>query len=265
MKRDVKDIRRSIAERKKKRGVGGERKSTSTSTTQAVSYVQEEEKYGYFPFSENDRGSNANAQFLTAFLFKSVIAGVLFFSVAILYRLDAAFLETPQQWVDQAVTEEFQFAAVNQWYMDKFGEPLAFLPQSPGEDEVVPTAAGELALPVSGSIRESFQTNGQGVVIETSSQEDILASGSGMVEFAGKKEDTGNTVIIQHADGSKSHYGYLSEINVNQYQQVSAGNVIGKTAPAENGTAEKVYFAIQKGGQFVDPIEVIQVHDEADQ
>lgn len=262
MKRDVKDIRRSIADRKKKRGVGGEKKSTSTPI---VPSVQEEEKHGYFPFSESDRGSNANAQFLTAFLFKSVIAGVLFFSVAILYRLDVGYLDRPKEWVDQAVTEEFQFAAVNQWYMEKFGEPLAFLPQSPGEEDAVPTAAGELALPVSGSIRESFQTNGQGVVIETSSQEEIHASGSGMVEFAGKKEDTGNTVIIQHADGSKSHYGYLSEVNVNQYQRVTAGSVIGKTAPSENGTAETVYFAIQKGDQFVDPIEVIQVHDEADQ
>ncbi len=255
MKRNVRDIRKSIAQRKKEREIKGKR-AVST----PVSYVQEEEKYGYLPFSQGEDRQSANAQLLSAFVFKAILAAVLFFSVAILYRMDASFLQKPKSWVTDAVTEEFQFAAVNQWYQENFGEPLAFLPQTPGSNDVQPVTA-QHALPVNGTISESFQKNGQGIVIETSQEEQVKASKGGTVIEAGNKKDTGKTVVIQHADGSKTHYGFLNEIDVNVYEHVNTGKIVGTTTPSSNGD-QHLYFAIQKGDDYIDPIQVIQVNDQ---
>jgi len=255
MKRDVRDIRKSIAQRKKDRELKG-KKSVST----PVSYVQEEEKYGYLPFTQGEERQSANAQLLSAFVYKVIVAAILFFSVAILYRMEASFLQKPKEWVSGAVTEEFQFASVNKWYQDNFGEPLAFLPQVPSSNDVQPVSA-QHALPVNGTIRESFQKNGQGVVIETPQQQEVKASNGGMVIKALNKSDTGKTVVIQHADGSKTYYGFLDEINVNAYEHVNNGATVGTTTPTSNGE-QRFYFAIQKGDDFIDPFQVIQVHDQ---
>lgn len=259
MNRDVKEIRKSIAQRKKGKELTGSKTRVASSP---ASYVQEEEKHGYLPFiSSTEERPNTNAQLVSAFVFKSIVAAVLFFSVAILFRLDAVFLQSPKEWVSDAVTEEFQFASVNQWYQEKFGDPLAFLPQAPNSEEAIPASA-QLALPVNGTIRESFQKNGQGILIETPQEENVHASGKGYVIFAGQKDKTGKTVIIQHADGSKSYYGFLANLNVNQYEYVGIGKVIGTTTPTKAGDDQQVYFAIEKKDQFVDPIQVIQVNDQ---
>lgn len=256
MKRDVRDIRKSIAQRKKERELNG-KKSVST----PVSYVQEEEKYGYLPFTQGEHRQSANAQLVSAFVFKAIVAAVLFFSVAILYRMDASILQKPKSWVTGALTEEFQFASVNRWYQEKFGEPLAFLPQSPANNEVEPASA-QHALPVNGTISESFQKNGNGIMIETQQEQEVKASNGGSVIFAGNSNDTGKTVIIQHADGSKSYYGYLKDISVNLYEHVNSGKAIGTTTPSSNGEQQHLYFAIQKGDDYIDPIQVIQVHEQ---
>lgn len=259
MNREVREIRKSIAQRKKEKEVAGNRTRPSTSP---ISYVQEEEKFGYLPFSSPSEGKpGANTELVTAFVFKSIVAAVLFFSVAILFRMDATFLQKPKDFITHAVTEEFQFAAVNQWYKQKFGEPLAFLPQTPGSTDAVPVTS-QFALPVTGKIHESFQKNGQGILIETIQETNVHASDQGSVMFAGNKKETGKTVVIQHADGSKSYYGFLKTINVNAYEHVEHGKVIGTTAPVTNGNDQHFYFAIEKGNQFVDPIQVIQVNDQ---
>ncbi|MFC0522461.1 peptidoglycan DD-metalloendopeptidase family protein [Pontibacillus salicampi] len=263
MKKDVRDIRKSIAQRKKQREVSGEHQRT---TTTAVSPVQDEEKFGYMPFSSSEVKGTLGENYFTAFLLRSIVAAVLFFIVAIVYQMDSQVLEKPKSVVQKAVTEEFQFASVNQWYQEKFGEPFAFLPTFPKATEqnsqTVATTGEDYALPVNGSIQESFQTNGQGILLATSQEAQVKASRDGTVLFAGNKEDTGKTIIIQHADGTKSYYGNLSKIDVEQYEQVSNGNAIGIMTPTTEGERAALYFAIQKGNQFIDPIQVIEVHDQ---
>ena len=75
--------------------------------------------------------------------------------------------------------------------------------------------------------------------------------------FAGTKEDNGKMVIVQHADGSESWYGELSEIFVKVYDQVEAGQALGivKSTGAETG---EFYFALKKDERFIDPVQVIK-------
>ncbi|KGP73890.1 M23 family metallopeptidase [Pontibacillus yanchengensis] len=260
MNKDARDIRKSIAQRKKQRELGGDR---NRSTSVPISNVQEEEKHGYLPFFSGDEKQSATSQIFSAFVFKAIIAAILFFSVAIVYRVDSQLFETPKQWVNQAITQEFQFASVNKWYQEKFGEPFAFLPQNPPDNGgTQPAMTEQFALPVNGTISESFQKNGQGIVISTDDAAQVHASDGGTVEFVGKKADTQNTVIIQHADGSKSYYGFLESMDVTQYEQVTHGQVIGTTSSTTEGQGQSFYFAIQQGNQFVDPIKVIQVDEQ---
>ncbi|KGX89011.1 M23 family metallopeptidase [Pontibacillus litoralis] len=253
MKKDVRHIRKSIAQRKKQRSVKGERQHANSTVT----YVQEEEKHGYLPFSSSTEEEKlGSGQYMTTFVFKSLLSAILFFAVAIMYQWDMESFEKPRAFVHHAVTEEFPFASVNKWYEESFGEPFAFLPQH--IEENVPVITEEYALPVSGSIQQSFQENGQGIQIVTEQQQEVRATDEGIVLFAGKKKNTGNTVIIQHADGAKSYYGMLHNIDVTQYEQVPNQQVIG-TTQAEAG--EPFFFAIQQGEKYVDPIQVIQVDE----
>jgi stage IV sporulation protein FA len=179
----------------------------------------------------------------------------LFFGVAILYRVDLNVMDKPKQWTASALTEEFPFATVNQWYQEKFGYPLALTPK-PGNQE----ASEANALPVNGTVSESFQSNGQGIMITTDEKAKVSSMKGGTVIFAGNDPETKKTVIIQHADRSKSIYGHLSSIQVHQYQFVGDNEVIGGFVPSREN-AQNVYFAIQKNNKFLDPIQVMKVDE----
>lgn len=87
----------------------------------------------------------------------------------------------------------------------------------------------------------------------------VAALSEGVVIFAGKKQDTDKTVIIQHADGSTSTYGFLSSIDVHLYQVVNSKQRLGEFTPTTDN--EMVYFAIEKDNEFVDPVQVIEVDE----
>ncbi|KGX93486.1 stage IV sporulation protein FA [Pontibacillus halophilus JSM 076056 = DSM 19796] len=263
MKRDIRDVRKSIAKRKQVRGLNG-KEEQKTIHPSHVSYLQEEERHGYMPFTtgEPDPTRAKDGKLVSTLLVQSVCAAVLFLGVATLFRSDVEFLEKPKLWAERTLTEDFQFATVNSWYEDKFGEPLTFLPNDQAQAPLPAQSSDTYALPVAGTITETFEMNGQGIVIETTQEEDIYATDEGVVTFAGKTETTDNTVIIQHADKSQSYYGYLSSINVHQYENVDQSTPIGKTTAGENGEQQHVYFAIKKGDQFIDPVKVMQVDEQ---
>ncbi|MEQ6389626.1 M23 family metallopeptidase [Bacillaceae bacterium S4-13-58] len=255
MKRDVKLIRKSIeARRKKKYGL------KKHSPSKLPPLVQEEERYGLYPFSPSIEDSKNTSPTPVPFLFKLVLSGILFFSVAILLQLDDRFAG-PQKWVEYQLSEEFQFAAVNSWYKDTFGEPLAFLPiYDEQESEENKDNSQILAMPVTGTIGQTFQVNGEGILIQTNEKSFVKAMEEGTVVFAGNREDTGKTVIIQHSDNTKSYYGQLSSILVEQYQGINKNDAVGEVIPQE-GKTHSFYFAIEKNKKFIDPLEVMKVDD----
>ncbi|MDG2658661.1 stage IV sporulation protein SpoIVFA, partial [Vibrio parahaemolyticus] len=79
----------------------------------------------------------------------------------------------------------------------------------------------------------------------------------GLVVFAGKKEELGNTVQIQHADGTESWYANLNDMSVKLYDYVSKKQKIGTVSNDTNDKNGKFYFAIKKDEKFIDPIQVI--------
>ena len=110
----------------------------------------------------------------------------------------------------------------------------------------------------SARVLTNFSTDGRGVLIETKYDEAVEAMSGGRVVFAGKKNDLGNTVIIQHSDMTESWYGNLETIDVSQYEEVKTGKKVGTVSNKENGRSGEFYFAIKQGKKFIDPIQVIK-------
>ncbi|UFT97917.1 M23 family metallopeptidase [Radiobacillus kanasensis] len=255
MRRDISEIRKDIAKRKRERTLS----TTTYSSAKAFipSVPQEEEKHGYLPFGDDSASAKGlNDKFVASFMIKTILAAVLFFGIAILYRVDLQWSDQPKQWASNALTEEFPFARVNQWYQERFGTPLAIS----GSQTTSGQASDQLALPVNGTVSQSFQTTGQGILITTDEESKVLAMKAGTVIFAGNDRQTNKTVILQHADGSNSIYGNLTSIDVHQYQSVQGKQEIGKFNPASS-EAKEVYFAVEKENKFVDPVKVMQVDE----
>lgn len=253
MNKGVKKVRQSIEQRKKTRGLTGKEDSKKQLIPP---FPQEEEKHGYFPsFSDTAFESNTDNKFPYQFMLKGVLSVMLFFGVALLGQTDAEFLQKPKEWTSNALTEEFPFAKVNVWYQETFGSPLALTPQN----TQVTGSTSQMGLPVSGDVTETFQVNGTGIMIAPQETADVSALRDGVVIFAGNDQETNNTVVVQHADGSKSTYGYLSAVDVHLYQFVASDQRIGQFTPTTE--SETVYFAIEQENDYIDPVQVIQVDD----
>ncbi|WP_026771116.1 MULTISPECIES: M23 family metallopeptidase [Sediminibacillus] len=254
MKKDVRQIRKNIAKRKREHPL-----NQSLPDKQAVTpFPQEEEKHGYLPFtpSQGTSPGTRKESFAASLMLKGILAGVLFFGVSMIHQLEASWSERPKQWTTEAFTEEFPFASVNAWYQSKFGNPLAMVPDQE-ETEELPAV-----LPVNGTVSQSFQSTGEAIRIAADEKSEVVAVKDGTVIFAGNKPDTGKTVIVQHADRSKSIYGYLTNIDVYQYQFIGDNHVIGQFDPVK-GEKQDIYFAIQKNNQFLDPVQVMQVDEQS--
>ncbi|MFD1018902.1 peptidoglycan DD-metalloendopeptidase family protein [Thalassobacillus hwangdonensis] len=256
MRRDIDRIRKNINDRKR------DKKSFSSSSSGKYNnrmpfQLQEEEKHGYSPFSTDTLGQARRSpeNRLNLLLLRVIIAACLFFVVAILSQTEVTWLEKPKGWVVDKMEEDFPFAAATAWYKERFGEPLELVRR----DETTPGQPA--ALPVNGTVSENFQSHGKGVVMTADEPADIVAMDSGTVVFAGKDSQTDQTIILQHADGSKSVYGYLSSIDVHLYESVAANATIGKISP-EQGSTSTFFFAIEKDDRFIDPIQVIQVDEQ---
>lgn len=253
MNKDIEQVRKDIAKRK-------QQKLPSVKSTKNLSdhTLQDEEKHGYMPtdYPTGDKQGNM-PNFFSSFVFKTIIAASIFFLLALVNQIDNKLLLKPKEWTTTALTEEFPFATVNQWYQSKFGSPLAFTNQS-----TIETASTTSVLPVNGTISQSFQVNGEGIWITAEDTSDVLAMEQGTVIFAGNDQETNKTIIIQHPDKSESTYGNLSDITVNQYQFVNANQIIGEFVPSDTN-ASKLYFAIEKENQYLDPVKVMQVDENS--
>lgn len=190
------------------------------------------------------------------FFFKILAALVLFLAVGIMFKHPSEKLENGRDFVTKVMGTELQFAAISSWYENAFGKPIAFLPASP-EAVVEEDTSNQYALPASGKIAESFESNGEGIILETGKGSKVEAMGEGLVIFAGVKEGLGKTVIIGHADKSESWYGQLESVNVGLYEFVKKGKELGTVMTSEDGSKGMFYLAIKKDEAFIDPKQVI--------
>lgn len=188
------------------------------------------------------------------FFFKILAASVLFLVVAVIFKHPAEQLDMTRNYVTKTMNQEFQFASISSWYENTFGKPIAFLPP---KEKTTKTVDGSYALPASGKITQTFETNGEGIIVESSKGSKVEAINAGVVIFAGTKEGIGKTIIIQHDNHSESWYGQLASFNVALYGSVKKGEQIGQMTRSEDGAKGTFYLAIKENDKFVDPKKVI--------
>jgi stage IV sporulation protein FA len=250
------DVRKRMMKRKKER-------ERMDKMNQGRMFYSEEERHGFDRIPSYDVGPGEGNHPLfkkEVFLFKILASACLVLIVAILFRSPSEKAETFQTYVKHTMEQEFQFAAVSDWYQEQFGKPLALLPaKDTGEENKQEiTEENEYALPASGRILEDFGDNGQRITIETGKGAGVEAMNEGLVHFVGMKDGFGKTVIVQHADKSETWYGNLDGIDVNLYEYISKGTKVGTAMDSTDGTKGSFYFAIKKGDDFIDPVQVIK-------
>ncbi|RSK28010.1 M23 family metallopeptidase [Bacillus sp. HMF5848] len=247
MSKSVEEIKKRIADRNK------ERKSMLHSRH---FIMDDDEKHGQPMVFSSDHQKNRGEHPLfnrEMFVLKTFIAVCLVLLVAILYRDSSPRLDQVRNYVSATMEKEFNFATVTAWYENQFGNaPLALLPTN----TTVDNEPARYAIPAAGRVLVDFEKDGQGVMIETALNADVETIDEGTVIFAGNKDELGNTVIVQHADGSETWYGHLKSIDVPIYQFVRSGTKVGTSIEDPNGMGQ-FYFAFKQGDQFIDPIKVI--------
>ncbi|MFC7393195.1 peptidoglycan DD-metalloendopeptidase family protein [Scopulibacillus cellulosilyticus] len=196
------------------------------------------------------------------FIVKCLISGCLVLATGIVYKQADSRLNVVKSGVSKAMNDEFKFAKVSGWYEDTFGKPLALLPfldQSPDKNNKE-NKSNKMAYaePVSGQVTRKFSAANKGVLVKTSANSQVKAVKDGFVVYVGKKAKTGETVIIQHKDGSESWYGKLDNVDVKTYDFVKKGQKVGKVSNGDHNQKGTFYFALKEGNQFVDPIQVIK-------
>ncbi len=99
-----------------------------------------------------------------------------------------------------------------------------------------------------------YSPSHQGIDITASLNMSVLASGAGVVVFAGWSQyGYGNVIQIDHGDGYSTVYAHLNGFNVTQCQEVQTGQVIGFAGTTGNSTGVHLHFEVRMGGASVDP------------
>lgn len=233
MRRDINQVRQALAKRKTEKLKAIKSRSMSRPIKSATSKIQTKDKQ--------------SEQKTPVFVKQLIASGFIFLAVLFINQ----FITPASQWVTNQLREDFPFASVHVWYQEQFGSPLGFFI----ENEPVPVS-NQVAVPVSGIVNSAYDLKGQGVMIEASDQPEVYAIDQGTVLFAGNDRKTNKTVVIQHPDRTKSTYGFLAEINVRPYQFIQANQEIGVSS-----SETPVYFSLQKGSVYLDPVEVISIDE----
>jgi murein DD-endopeptidase MepM/ murein hydrolase activator NlpD len=82
---------------------------------------------------------------------------------------------------------------------------------------------------------------------------DVRATAPGVVVFAGKNGDYGNTVEVDHGYGMRTRYGHLSKILAPLGSRVDTGTVVGKLGSTGRSTGPHVHYEVWYGDSVRDP------------
>ncbi len=197
----------------------------------------------------------------------TAIATCLFVTVA---SPQSAMASTPENTVTAVMdTQEYVAPEGVAISVDRDDFSVARAPQA-GRGVVgaagVPAQGTSVVRPVAGTIPAAggfggrwvqgcgaCSTNHQGLDFAAPTGTTVVAAMPGTVLSAGVFGGYGNQILLQHADGTQTRYGHLSQIGVRVGQVVAAGERIGAVGSTGVSTGSHLHFEVIVGGVPRDP------------
>ena len=87
----------------------------------------------------------------------------------------------------------------------------------------------------------------------------VVASGDGVVVFAGRRGGYGNLIEIDHGNGIITRYAHLRRMIAKKGAAVSAGEQIGEVGSTGRTTGPHLHFEVRLGERPVDPVTALSV------
>lgn len=93
----------------------------------------------------------------------------------------------------------------------------------------------------------------EGVDFAGKSGSDVVATGAGVVTYAGERSGYGRLVEINHGNGISTRYGHAKTVEVKVGDIVRTGDVIAKMGSSGRSTGPHVHYEVLKNGRQVNP------------
>lgn len=87
----------------------------------------------------------------------------------------------------------------------------------------------------------------------------VMATGSGVVTYAGRNGRYGKLVQIDHGHGFVTRYAHLAEISVKVGEEVERGTQVGLVGSTGRSTGPHLHYELRVGNQPRDPLKFIEV------
>ncbi|WP_048600466.1 M23 family metallopeptidase [Rubeoparvulum massiliense] len=179
-------------------------------------------------------------------------AMILFIIALIILNGEGERYGQGKRWIYEALLDSQQFPQLKAWYEAYFAEGALFLPAyTPGSSTPV-----EYQLPSQTVMKRTRYSVGQGIWIETSQDDYVVAVDTGWVRYAGMMEQLGNTIILQLPGQQQVWYANLGTIYVKENDWIVQGTRLADVYTTNTGRG-RYYFAWKKDGVFINPEDVI--------
>jgi murein DD-endopeptidase MepM/ murein hydrolase activator NlpD len=124
---------------------------------------------------------------------------------------------------------------------------------------------GTYAWPLHGAVVRRFEppdspygSGHRGIDIAASAGTPVRASSGGMVAFAGTVAGSRH-VSIDHPDGIRTTYSFLSAVGVRAGDTVVRGSVIGASGSGHPGSeSHHLHFGARLAGEYIDPMLLLE-------
>ncbi|MDS0528024.1 M23 family metallopeptidase [Clostridium sp. SHJSY1] len=126
-----------------------------------------------------------------------------------------------------------------------------------GEKTLKETIKEEYAIPTVGK-KKVIDESDKGIAIVTDGDKDVNASFDGIVREI-NEEDGSKHIVVDNGNGIETYYGLLSEVKVNEGDEIKKGQNIGKTGSIDSSGTKGMIFKIIYMGNEKDPNEMMDL------
>ena len=140
------------------------------------------------------------------------------------------------------------------------GTPI-YIPGAPRLLVVPPPGRPSMAWPLAGNVTSGFGARGgghSGIDIDGEMGESIRAAAAGTVLRAGKDDQYGLMIVLDHGQGVETLYAHASDLLVRQGDHVERDQPIARVGRSGNAKGTHLHFEVRLDGRSVNPAPYLQ-------